>query len=102
VTINGRSYPVTCAEGEEERISELARQIDEKIAVFGPQAKTANEARLLVIAALMLADELATSREKLSRRQEIPPDEELAAGIDEVAARLEAIAARLETPHIQG
>ena len=51
ITINGRSYPVACDEGEEDRIRELARVIDSKVAGFARQVGQAGEARLLVLAA---------------------------------------------------
>ena len=57
ITINGRAYPVACDEGEEDRIRDLARLIDSKVAGFARQVGQAGEARLLVLAALVLADE---------------------------------------------
>lgn len=105
VTINGRNYPVACNAGEEERISELARYVDGKVKTFAKDIGPVGEARLLLLAALVLADELAEAIE--AARQSYPggngtaPDAgKFAAGIENLAGRIEAIAAKLETPHI--
>jgi cell division protein ZapA len=103
VTINGRSYPVACDEGEEQRIHDLAHAIDGKVNNFARQVGQAGEGRLLVLAALVLADELAEAHEALRRAgAAIPPPDSraLAAGMDRLAARVEAVAARLESSHI--
>jgi len=104
ITINGRSYPIACQEGEEQRIRDLARSVDGKVAAFARQVGQAGEARLVVLAALVLADELAEANETLRRLGEqsaqAADDAPLAAGIERLAARIEAVAARLETSHI--
>ncbi len=103
ITINGRSYPVACNEGEEERIRELASMIDGKVATFARQVGQAGEARLLVLAALVLADELTEANEALRGLRTQPPaldGRAVAAGVDRLAARVEAVATRLESSHI--
>lgn len=103
ITINGRAYPVACNEGEEQRIRDLARTIDSKVASFARQVGQAGEARLLVLAALVLADELAEANETLRGLRAQPPAADgatVAAGVDRLAARVEAVATRLETSHI--
>ncbi len=104
VTINGRSYPVACNEGEERRIDELARYVDGKVKSFVRELGQIGEARLLLLAALVLADELADAHS--APGQEKPrnglgaEDERVAAGVENLALRIEAIAARLEAAHI--
>lgn len=104
VTINGRSYPVACDEGEEQRIRDLASMIDGKVNNFARQVGQAGEGRLLVLAALVLADELAEAHEALrnggSTPRQIVDGKDIAAGVDQLAARIEAVAARLESSHI--
>jgi cell division protein ZapA len=104
VTINGRAYPVACDEGEEDRIRELAQMIDGKVHSFARQVGQAGESRLLVLAALVLADELAEANDALHAKPGAPasPGESktIAAGVERLAARIEAVAARLETSHI--
>jgi cell division protein ZapA len=103
ITINGRAYPVACDEGEEERIRELARMIDSKVAGFARQVGQAGEARLLVLAALVLADELAEANEtarRLGTPQVATGDAAVATSVNRLVQRIEAVAARLETSHI--
>ncbi len=105
VTINGRGYPVACNAGEEERILELARYVDAKVKTFAKEFGAAGEARLLLLAALVLADELAEAQETIQKRNRSGDggalsNGKLAPGIDGLAARIEAIAARLESAHI--
>jgi cell division protein ZapA len=107
VTINGRNYPIACNAGEEERIGELARYVDGKVRGFASEFGAVGEARLLLLTALVLADELAEAREAQNGQHAagngaISALENVAGGIDDLAGRIEAIAARLETPHIQG
>jgi cell division protein ZapA len=106
ITINGHPYAVACDTGQEQRIRELARLIDGRVAGFAQQFAQAGEARLLVLAALMLADELTEANEATrrgSRTAPTPPvgeDSAVAAGIERLAQRIEAVASRLETPQI--
>ncbi|MGH7091199.1 MAG: cell division protein ZapA [Stellaceae bacterium] len=104
VTINGHGYAVQCGPGEEARTRALARVVDAKVAQFAPQALRAGEARLLALAALVLADELAEAKEALERLGEraaaSADDPTLVQGLDRLARRIEAVASRLESSHI--
>jgi cell division protein ZapA len=104
VNINGRSYPVACNDGEEQRIGELARYVDGKVKTFARDLGQIGEARLLLLAALVLADELADAQAGAGRGQVSngaePVVGTLAAGIEALAERIETIAVALETAHI--
>jgi len=104
VTINGRGYPVACSDGEEQRITELARYIDAKVKGFAQELGQIGEARLLVLTALILADELAEAQEGASGPHAgngaAPEDAKVLSGIENLAKRIEAVAARLEADHI--
>jgi cell division protein ZapA len=104
VTINGRGYPVACSDGEEQRITELARYIDAKVKGFAQELGQIGEARLLVLTALVLADELAEAQEEASGPHRgngaAREDTKVLSGIENLAMRLEAVAARLEADHI--
>jgi cell division protein ZapA len=104
VTINGRAYPVACNEGEEQRIAELGRYVDGKVKTFAKDLGQIGEARLLVLAALILADELADAQVATGRPQvgngATVDEGKLAASIENLAQRIEAIAVGLETSHI--
>jgi cell division protein ZapA len=108
LTVNGKPYPVACDDGQEDRIRQLGQYIDNRVGDFAKRFGQIGEARLLLLAALMITDELAEASETL-RRERVRPgnssaeqersiatESVVAAGIDSLAARIEAVAARLE------
>ena len=104
LTVNGRPFAVTCDDGQETRIRRLGQYVDTKVAEFVGNLGQVGEARLLLLAALVIADELADANEALrlersgARAAEADAATEAAAsGINRIAQRVEAIAARLET-----
>jgi cell division protein ZapA len=104
LTVNGRSYPVSCEPGEETRIKELAQYLDRKTQEFVAKLGQIGEARLLVLAALVITDELADAHSALRRQSSSASNgvdtAALAQGLEELAKRLETIAVRLESSHI--
>ena len=104
LTVNGRSYPVSCEPGEEGRIKELAQYLDRKTQEFVAKLGQIGEARLLVLAALVITDELADAHAALRRQSAGATNgvdtSALAQGLEELAKRLETIAVRLESSHI--
>jgi cell division protein ZapA len=102
VTVNGRDFPLTCTDGQEARIRRLAHYVDTKIAEFAKDLGQIGEARLILLAALVIADELSDANEALieerSRPSPLHDSAAAASGIHDLAERIEAIAARLETP----
>ena len=104
VTINGHPYAVQCDPGEEPRIRDLARVIDAKVMNFAQQFGRAGEARLMMLAALTLADELSEAQEALKRltARAAASDEDpvMADGIERLARRIEAVAKQLESAHL--
>ena len=104
--VNGRPFTVTCDDGQEGRIRRLGQYVDAKVAEFVGSVGQVGEARLLLLAALVIADELADAEEALrgERNGSQAVDAKAAAAADAVASglhaiaqRVEAIAARLET-----
>ncbi|HJU17267.1 MAG TPA: cell division protein ZapA [Stellaceae bacterium] len=103
VTVNGHAYTLGCADGEENRIRRLAQYIDAKIGEFVKDLGQAGEALLILLAALVITDELAEVNHALEEeRRRVraaagPAAADAAAGhIASLAERIEAIAARLE------
>jgi cell division protein ZapA len=100
VTVNGRSFALSCEDGQESRTRRLAQYIDAKVRDFVKSLGQVGEMRLLLLAALVIVDELAEANQALEeeRRRARTEAETAAARIADLAARLEAIAARLEAP----
>ena len=92
VTIGGRHYAVACAPGEERHIEMLGRTIDGKLSGL-PNLAGQSEARTLLFAALLLADEL---HESTSAAVPADDDAQVAEALEGLAERLEALAAQLE------
>ena len=105
LTINSHPFAVACDDGQEGRIRRLGQYIDSKVAEFVGNIGQVGEARLLLLAALVIADELADANEALRLERSgaratgaAAVTEAAASGINGIAKRVEAIAARLETP----
>jgi cell division protein ZapA len=62
VQIASRNYELACGDGEEERVQELAAYVDEKVVELRRQLPGTPEVKLLVFAALILADESREAR----------------------------------------
>jgi cell division protein ZapA len=67
VTIGGRAYRLACNEGEEPHLEGLARQIDDKIAEIKSQVGEIGDQRLVVMAALTIADELFEAHKAIDK-----------------------------------
>ena len=67
VTINGRQFRMACEDGAGGASARLAEDLDERIAKLRDQFGEIGDTRLTVMAALMVADELAETKEKLQR-----------------------------------
>jgi len=111
VVVNGREYQVACDAGQEDRLRELAQLFDKRVQVLASSVGQVGDARLLLMAGLILTDELSGAAAKVLER-----DKELAhlkgklAGstetlenaengvtefLEQAAARIESIAARV-------
>lgn len=108
VTINGRSYEIACDDGQEDHLVRLASYIDKKVAELVTSVGQIGDTRLLVMSALLLADELSEAYSELTNLRggdddvpdspvpDSPVNETLVAGIETLAQRVEDIAAHLE------
>lgn len=101
LTINGRTYSVACGPGEEERLRRLAGYIDQKATQISGDLGQIGEARVILMAGLLIADELASAFEEIARLKRAAEGQSGAADtlgreLDLVAQRIETIAARLE------
>jgi len=94
VSIGGRQYTVACATGEEEHIELLGRSIDGKLQGL-TNLSGQSEARTLLFAALLLADELH-ERDLAGGPDASAIESDMADALEAAAGRLEEFAARLE------
>ncbi len=61
VNVNEKSYPLACAEGDEERLHKLASYVDVKARDLAGKLGHISESRILLMAAILIADELHES-----------------------------------------
>jgi len=104
VKVNGREFPLTCTDGQETRTRRLAQYVDSKVTEFTKTVGQVGEARLLLLAALVIADELSDANEALRverGRQAAaggePDGPGAASGIRSMAERIESLADRIES-----
>jgi cell division protein ZapA len=98
VMVNGRAYTIACDEGEEDHLRGLAATVDAKAREVLGSVGQVGDTRLLLMAALLMADEhQSAGGENAPRKPENPlPDAQNAAeALEQAAQRIEDIAARL-------
>lgn len=102
IYINGRNYEIACDDGEEDRVQKLGQYVADKFSELVARMGQVGDARLLVMTALLIADELSDTHAKLESNGAGPDsradaDQAAAAeGIAILAKRIENIASGLE------
>ena len=121
IHIGGRGFEVSCQEGEESYLHSAAKMLDDEAQVLSDQIGRMPEARMLLMAGLMLADKTAAVEDRIKeveaelaeRVQELEalknapaPDPErvevpvvppmVTEALAEIAARSEALAQEIE------
>jgi cell division protein ZapA len=111
ILVNGRSYRIACDDGQEAHVARLGRYVDQKVQGLVQSVGQIGDARLLLMASLLVADELVDTDHALNAARNelatapagsggvgVPSADEavLARALDSLAQRIEAIAAELE------
>ena len=112
VMVNGRAYTIACDEGEEDHLKSLAVDVDTKVRELLGSVGQVGDQRLILMSALLLADEahvakaqLETAKRELAEergmREELGGRVEKSEGIaadvlENAVKRIEDIAARLK------
>lgn len=95
LTIAGRPYRVACRTGEEDSLRAAAALVDAKSREALAGLGTMSEARQLLFASLLLADQIVDNRPP--EAAPAPLDPQLAERANALADRLEALADSLES-----
>ena len=120
ITIGGRQFEVACQEGEESYLHAAAKMLDDEARVLSDQVGRMPEARMLLMAGLLLADKTASVEDRIAevraelaereaeltslRNTKIEPErievpvvpQSVKDTLAEIAARAEALAAEIE------
>ena len=111
VTIAGRSYRMACGEGEEAHLQQLARHVDQTLAGLRKGFGEIGDARLVIMTAITVADELFEAKRRIGELEALLADyrasrsdsetardalaAEMAASLDAASDRIERIAQHL-------
>jgi len=102
IEVNNRRYSVACAPGQETRLVMLGARLDKRVRQIDEAVGDIGEARLFLIAALALLDELeaggASSAPAAQDGETAAIEEKAATALNQAADRIEALAVRLDTP----
>lgn len=96
LSIAGREFLVACAPGEEEHLRALGSTIEEKITAAGVHGLS--EARMLLFAALLLADENHDLQQRAAPPSADAARDTMLGGLERLATRMEKLALQLESP----
>ena len=115
VKINGYAYTLACEDGQEAHLQQMAREVEQRIEGLKSMGGASGEGRMLVLASLLMADELhdtaielANLRAQLSQSAAAPmaspaaeaprPEPRDTKRIAKLARKAEDIAASIEQP----
>ncbi|HET6195140.1 MAG TPA: cell division protein ZapA, partial [Acetobacteraceae bacterium] len=102
--INGYAYTVGCQDGEEAHLQAMADEVEKRIDTIKAGAGQSGEARMLVMASLLMADDLYELGKSLRAAQAGQPvaaplgEPKLGRRLGKLAKRAEDIALDLERP----
>ena len=95
ITVNNQNFLIACEDGQEDRLLDLSKIVDDKVGELAAQVGQVGQTRLLVMAALVIADELVDLRETVKLPTGQNNDDKsgsVVACIDELSRRIEKIA----------
>jgi cell division protein ZapA len=97
--INGYAYTIGCKDGEERHLESMGAEVNRRIDGVRAAAGPSGEARMLVMAALLMADDITELRAKLDAlNEDSKSDPKLGRKLNRMAKRAEEIAEGLEHP----
>lgn len=96
--INGYAYTVGCQDGEEAHLQAMAGEVERRIESVRAAAGQSGEARMLVMASLLMADDLYEMSKAMKSGQPAPAEPKLGRRLGKLAQRAEEIALDLERP----
>lgn len=96
IEIAARKYAIACRDGEEGHLRSVADMVDRKAAEAEAALGSLGEARQLLFASLLLADEIKDMQSGNPAAYEPKPDPAVADGLEQLAERIEKLAERLE------
>jgi len=102
IEVAGHRYVLSCRDGDEDHLRDIAGMVHARALDAARMMGGMSEARQLLYAGLLLADEVNDLRAAASAPRAAPPppgdsDAALATALERLAERMEALAGRVET-----
>ena len=117
VTINGRQFRMACDDGQEDHLQRLAETVNAKVEELKGSFGEIGDTRLTVMAAIMVADDLAEANRRVREMEEelrefreargliterlMSNEAAVVTALTQAAEKIEAIAAKLGNPAAQ-
>jgi len=104
IRINGYAYTIGCQDGEEAHLEAMAGEVERRIETIKTTAGPSGEARMLVMASLLMADDLYEMGRALKAAAAGQPvmapvvDQKLGRRLSKITKRAEEIAVDMEHP----
>jgi cell division protein ZapA len=105
IVIRGRSYQISCEDGQEAQLIRLGQYLDKKAKTILSTSGSISDSMLLIMVALMIADELSEVAADLENLKadgkgasRIMAEEEVVNVIDTLVSRIDSLSERLEGP----
>jgi len=95
IEINGRAYQIACEDGQEEHLQRLAEFLEKRLQDVASTVGQVGQERLLVMAGLLIADELSDSLAEIDEARANPNPETVRHLQDEASEKAEAKAAHI-------
>ncbi|MDX1739476.1 MAG: cell division protein ZapA [Alphaproteobacteria bacterium] len=107
IVVNGRSYSIACDDGQEEHLRKLGSFYSERVEELAGAMGQVGDARLMLMAGLMIADELSDAYEEIekvkvelatlkSQNERNAPDQKVTELLSKLTGRIEQLADSLE------
>lgn len=95
IAVGGRRYSLVCGDGEEPQLLRLAEYVDQKVENLSETLGHIGEARMLLMASLLIADELIDLKTRMEEGGAAAPGTQ--PGAQETEQKLFRLAERLES-----
>jgi cell division protein ZapA len=96
IRINNRPYRISCDDGQEDHLTRLAGFVDKRVQELVASVGQVGEDRLLVMASLLIADELSETFARVESAAGEDSEEVRVQAIEALTDRIERVTSRLK------
>lgn len=98
VEIHGKSYPITCKKGEEDRVSKSAALLNEIINSIENEDNKISENRIMLMASLIIADKYIRNRDinKFENKADFIDTKEFLSWLEQINLKFNKVASLID------